>query len=67
MKDCPRKPPSRWEFFKARLARYSSQRHNLWLRATLRCPGCRSRRPKHRFGCSRRPGKGLRISVYREP
>jgi hypothetical protein len=63
MKDCLCKPPSRWVFFLARLRYYNGRRHRLWLQATLRCPQCMSRRPKHRFGCSRRPGRGERFYV----
>ncbi len=60
----PRKPP-RGVFFLARLRYYESQCHNAWLRVTLRCPACHCRRPEHKFGCSRRPGKGLRIPVVK--
>lgn len=48
--------------------RYEVYRLNhAWLQLTGRCPACRQRHGQHKFGCSRRPGKGIKLSVRREP
>lgn len=50
----------------ARLSYERYRLHNAWLRLTGRCPECRKRRGQHKFGCSRRPGRGTVISMVRE-
>jgi len=36
-------------------------------RVTGRCPECKLRKDHHRFGCSRRPGRGQRFSMRGKP
>jgi hypothetical protein len=54
---------STWEQFRAWLAYRRDMNHNLWLRVTGRCVGCRQRHGHHKLGCSHRPGKGLTLSM----
>lgn len=41
--------------------------HRLGQRLRGRCQECDQKLPAHKFGCSRRPGRGLRISVHAPP
>jgi ribosomal protein S27AE len=67
------RPPARREVFPAHQRYYRSRLHFFWFKATGRCPQCsnrtflaRGRAGGHKFGCGRRPGKGLKISMRGE-
>lgn len=61
-------PPTLLEQVRADLEWYWYRTRNAMLPLFGFCPAC-PKRPfgVHKFGCSRRPGRGLRFSVRRDP
>lgn len=58
--------PTRREILQARLDHKKAEMRIAWLRLTGRCPGCLQRKGQHKFGCSRRPGKGAVLYMVRK-
>jgi hypothetical protein len=57
-------PPSKFVFLLSWLSYYNYRLRRIWKLATFRCPSCPKRiRGPHKLGCSRRPGRGLSISM----
>ena len=52
--------PARWHFWLDSLRQHKQAAWRGWYTLTGRCYEGHLRKPSHRFGCSRRPGRGGR-------